>query len=47
VGQGPNMTLTAGKLEISRPTETESLQIRFTQGIKVVLNVSHESLPHD
>jgi len=47
VGQGPNMTLTAGKLEISRPTETESLQIRFTQGIKVVLNASHESLPHD
>ena len=47
VGQGPNMTLRAGKLEISRPTGTESLQIRFTQGIKVVLNATQESAPHD
>ena len=46
-GHGPNMTLTAGKLEISRPPETESLQIRFTQGIKVILNAPQESLPHD
>ena len=47
VGQGPNMTLTAGKLEISRPNGTESLQIRFTQGIKVVLNATQESAPND
>ena len=46
-GQGPNMSLNAGKLEISRPNGTESLQIRFTQGIKVVLNATQESAPND
>lgn len=47
VGQGPNMSLIAGKLEISRPNGTESLQIQFTQGIKVVLNAKQESAPND
>lgn len=37
-GQGPNTAIEAGKMVISRPSATEPLQIRFSQGIKVTID---------